>query len=404
MNPREKLLAVLVGATLVLALGFAGGLRILNMFEMREGQLAALSAKVRENDNTVRRAKRANQKLVAYRKRSLPSDPDRAHTLYRQWLLKTSQEVGLTNPIVKPSLGRTRKGDAYAEVRFQVEAEGSLEQLTRLLHRFYSSDDLHRIQWMSVKPIKDSPHCDITLHVTGLSLPQADDRLVLGNLPAPGMQDKKLDDYVAAIVSRNLFAPANQAPSFAAIKTPAGIVGQSLEIALAATDPDAGTIFSYAIDGEIPQGMSIDSRKGTIRWRPKEVGEIQLAVRVSDNGVPSLSDTKSFKVVVRDPPPKEDPPASPPSFDDSRHAHVAAIVEVNRERQVWIDVRSKGEMLKLVVGDTVQVGSFDGVISAIGPELESAEMDTKQGTVSVRLGECLADARSVQKPIQSARN
>ncbi len=54
---------------------------------------------------------------------------------------------------------------------------------------------------------------------------------------------------------------------------------------------------------DAPAGMSINPDNGQISWTPTEAhgpGVFTLAVRVTDNGTPNLSDTKSFMVSVRD--------------------------------------------------------------------------------------------------------
>jgi hypothetical protein len=204
------------------------------------------------------------------------------------------------------------------------------------------------------------------------------------------MKDKPVEQYLATIVPRNLFGPANQAPSLVANQDQSATVGQSLEFGIKASDPETDSL-TYAFEGEPPPGMSIDPEKGTVRWRPERAGEVQVTVRVSDAGVPSLSDTKTLKVVVRDPPPKSDPP----TLDDAQFAQMVAVLDANNERQLWIHVRTKGEMLKLNVGDSLHVGTFDGVVASIG--LNSAELTTKEGTVSIEMGQMLTDVRPVRK-------
>jgi hypothetical protein len=316
--------------------------------------------------------------------------------LYMQWLLDVCQAAGLSKPSVKPLVGR--KGEVFGEAQFQLEGEGSLVQVTRLLHRFYSSDDLHRIKRFTVKRVEDSNNLDINVDIVALMLRQAGRRSVVGDLPSPRMKDKPVDRYLAGIVKRNLLSPANRPPALAAIQNHTATVGESMELTLKASDPDPTDELVFALDGEIPKGVSIDAKKGMIRWRPDQTGEIQLAVRVSDNGTPSLSDTQTVKVVVRDPPKNEDPDA----IDDAKFAQVFGIVEYNNARQLLILVRTKGDRLSLSVGDRLKVGTFDGTVSTI--DLDSAELTTSKGTVSVRIGQMLADARLVRQPIQQAGN
>ena len=61
-------------------------------------------------------------------------------------------------------------------------------------------------------------------------------------------------------------------------------------------------ILTYVLDSA-PDGMKIDAKTGVISWTPSEAqgsGNYSVTVRVMDNGIPSLSDTKTYKVHVNE--------------------------------------------------------------------------------------------------------
>src|SRR3989442_1204946 len=70
-----------------------------------------------------------------------------------------------------------------------------------------------------------------------------------------------------------------------------------------ATDPDipANTLTFALVAG--PSGMTLGSATGVLTWTPSEAqgpSTNVITVRVTDNGTPPLSDTKSFTVIVNE--------------------------------------------------------------------------------------------------------
>src|SRR5206468_824514 len=77
----------------------------------------------------------------------------------------------------------------------------------------------------------------------------------------------------------------------------------TLNVSASATDSDIPTntlTFSLV---SAPAGMTINANNGAISWMPTEAqgpNTNTVTVRVSDNGSPNLSDTKSFTVTVNE--------------------------------------------------------------------------------------------------------
>ncbi|MDB6125051.1 MAG: hypothetical protein JWQ71_4044 [Pedosphaera sp.] len=68
-----------------------------------------------------------------------------------------------------------------------------------------------------------------------------------------------------------------------------------------ATDPDVPTNkLTFSLGTGAPTGASINSTNGLFAWRPSDaqIGTNQVTVTVSDDAVPSLSDSRSFSVSV----------------------------------------------------------------------------------------------------------
>jgi hypothetical protein len=98
---------------------------------------------------------------------------------------------------------------------------------------------------------------------------------------------------------------SNRPPVLAGIPDQTVIAGTPLALNLSATDPDMpANKLTYFFDGAVPDGMSVEPNSGRLAWTPLEAqapSTNRIAVRVSDNGTPSMSDTQSFNVIVKEP-------------------------------------------------------------------------------------------------------
>lgn len=86
------------------------------------------------------------------------------------------------------------------------------------------------------------------------------------------------------------------------------------------------------------------------------------------------------------PPPPVRP--SPPPFDTSKYTILTAIIEIDREPQVWLRVRTTGQLVKLREGDPIEIGQFKGRLIRVG--LRDVLVENDQGRqMVVALGESL---------------
>lgn len=98
-------------------------------------------------------------------------------------------------------------------------------------------------------------------------------------------------------------AVGNSAPVLNAISDQRVAEGQTLALAVRASDPDgAGSVLSFNLEPGSPAGMAIDRLTGRLTWTPDstQVSRVHtVSVRVTDNGTPNLSDVRTFKVTVQ---------------------------------------------------------------------------------------------------------
>lgn len=398
MTQREKLLSILVGICLFSIVLYAGWSRVSKMFQTREANIETLLSQKARQDRTMLKARRANRDLAVLRKRSLPADLSKARTSYRQWLLDVGEELGL-EPKVTPKDGANLRGQSYKEMKFQIDCKATLHQLTQLLHRFYESDDLHRIQTLNLKPQPDSKLFAVVLSIEAIALPDAVDRKTVGDIKSERLDGRPVEEFVQSIVHRNVFGQPNEAPKLERIRKETVEIGKTMEVALKAKDDEKDKL-TYTLEGDdLPEGIEIDEKKSVVRWRPRTEAEFKVTVKVTDDGFPAMSDTTTFEVVARKPRPKKEAPKD--EFDDSKFAFIIGTFEEDGERELWLNIRTKGKVRKLQVGDRVNVGTFRGKISKIG--LNEYEFETADGLIEVRIGQSLQDGRRINEPLRSAK-
>jgi len=121
---------------------------------------------------------------------------------------------------------------------------------------------------------------------------------------------KVMDDGTPALSATNSFTvtvnEVNSAPVLSPIRDQFAFAGFKLTVTNSATDLDVPTnTLTFSLDTGAPAAAVIDSTTGVFTWRPaanQVPGTNMVTVRVTDNGVPSSSDTQSFKIVVAPPP------------------------------------------------------------------------------------------------------
>lgn len=391
MNSRERLLASLVGLLLVLLVSYFVYRKVSTAVARRQGSINALQRDLEKQDRTIRQGSQAGKTLQALQLRSLPKEREQARSAYQQWLLDRVDRVGFREPTVRAT-DRTIRGRFFDQLSFQVDAEATLQQVVEFLHQFYSTDDLHRIQLLTLQPIKGTQDLDVIIWIEALILPGSQ-RATVGDVASNRMQGQTLSDLQQVILERSMFLPANIPPSLAEIGKQEIPRGKPFSLKVNASDPDQLQKLTYALVGTAPEGAQLDVATGELRWTPAANGSYDFALQVTDDGTPRRSDDTSFQLVVVDPPPEQ--PAAPPepSFDEAATAFLVGTILNGENRQLWLMVRATGKMEKLSVGDTLRVGKISGTIHRIGER--DADIRTDDGDLRVRVGQSLTEAKQV---------
>jgi hypothetical protein len=96
----------------------------------------------------------------------------------------------------------------------------------------------------------------------------------------------------------------NNAPTLAPIVNRTVNEGSLLIVTNTASEPDnEPQTLTFSLDGVAPSGMTINPTNGVLRWTPDETygpGNHSVTVRVTDNGEPPMSDTKTLSIFVNE--------------------------------------------------------------------------------------------------------
>lgn len=397
MSHRESILAAAVGLLLVVVVGVYVYSRVGDAFRAKRLQVASLTSTINDKKLQVQQGIEAGERLTEYRRKSLPDDAELARSRYKAWLLDlVEKQTQLADPVVSPGSITPVKG-VYRRLSFTVSGQGRLEQLTKLLYEFYSVDYLHQVRAMRVKPIPGTKLLDISLTIEALSLIGASTAEKLSFPESSRLKHDELADYLATIVERNLFGPANRPPQLSRIGDQQMQTDRSLSLTVNATDPDPLDKVTFALENA-PAGASISATGGQLQFRTQKTGTYELVVVARDDGVPRRESRETIEIMVVEPPPEvvrreAPPPQERPRFDDAKFAYVTAITEVGGQRELWLSVRDTGKLLKLSEGDRFEVERLQAHISRLGV----TEVDVTSGdeTRRFRLGENLSQGKVV---------
>jgi hypothetical protein len=111
-----------------------------------------------------------------------------------------------------------------------------------------------------------------------------------------------LNDFetITVTVTAGSSGVANRPPVLASIGNKSVNELSALAFIASASDPD-GNPLTYSLDSGAPQGASINATTGAFSWTPTEPQGPQsfnITVRVTDNGLPNLSDSETITVTV----------------------------------------------------------------------------------------------------------
>jgi hypothetical protein len=205
MTQREKLLASAVAAVGVLW----GGMRGLDRYRTAVDRNESLAAKAKNDlddaEFAVQRGMKAKQRLIEWGKRSLPTDRDVAESLYQDWIRKELAAAGLTiEQVTDKTLNR--RAPHFGELSVEARANGTLEQLSNFLYKFYAAPHLHRVSAATLTPSENGAKLAIVLGIDALILTESPRKAELST-EAEQKLPATQEEFKTHLVGRNVFAP-----------------------------------------------------------------------------------------------------------------------------------------------------------------------------------------------------
>ena len=393
MNQRERILTIVVGALLTIIGVFWIIGKVSNTFRVRNAALEQVQNEIAGKQQFVAKARQTVKKLAEYEDMSLPSDPELARSQYQAWLSEIVDRAGLVEPQVKV-VAQSRLANGATQLTCSVNGLGDLRQLTTLLHEFYCVNTIHRIRRLPLRPQADSKQIKIDLRVEALILSTANKEKDFDIAPSSPLAALSSEELIDPIIQRNMFSPANNPPTIRTVSTQRVARGKPLSLSLRAEDPDKLDNLKFSLGADAPQAARVDADGGRLEWTPAENGKYTFTVLVRDDGIPSKQAEQLIEVDVVDPSLVAGPAgAKQLAFDDARFTYAIAMLEVSGQRQLWLQIRTSGQILKLNEGDSVRVGSIDAKIARIGQR--DVELDANGERIFIRVGEPLVGANVV---------
>lgn len=366
MNPRERILAIAVGALFVIG----GGQWALNKYKdalkFKKNQYESLQGRQLQLAEKRNLGALADRQMGDYLVRSVSSNTETARSDYQAWLFEVIEKNEIRS--AKVTAGRVQPvGDLYRVLTFTIDGLADMSSILGLVHEIQAKDFLHRMRVVDVRPAKSGEGFNLKVTIDVASLNAAPEKAI-----EPGDTSWRVESDLAAytdpILNRNLFEPPNKAPSFSGSKTLTATIGRREAFPLVFKDPDGHKVQYELVDP--PEDVSIDGSSGTLRVDMDELKEFDVVVRAVDNGYPKQSSQETLLVKVVDPPdpPKEEPPVVELKFDDAKQTYLTGLVTSGDDWMAWMNVRTRGKTLKLRQGDEFEIGSVKGVVKSINAD------------------------------------
>ncbi len=396
MSRREKILAALVGLLLAVLGVWWMGSWVNDAFDSRSQRLQEKVAQRKRQETILKTAVDAHRSIQDYKTRSLPSNLELARAQYEAWLADLLAKAEIANPTFLCKRPPARKDDQPVIITWSVSGVGRLDQVTHLLYDYYSLDTLHRMSSLKLVAIPDSRNLQISFDSQVYVLAKTDPENKLDPSRESEWAKTHGPELIADIIDRNMLSPANKPPEIARVTDRTARVGETIQLRVQADDPNELDALRFSLVDPLP-GAEIDENTGELRWRPETPGSYQLIARVQDDGIPSQSATRpiNVSVVAAPPPPPPEPEKKRPTVDAAMFTYATGQVRVNGNRQIWLTVRTTGQTLKLNEGDSVKIGSVDGIVAKINER--SFELKEGETTREIRRGQPLV-ARSQTDP------
>ncbi len=189
---------------------------------------------------------------------------------------------------------------------------------------------------------------------------------------------------------RNIFGPANNAPSLALSEQKTVFTGSDVSFTITGKDADENDLLSFELGDSTVEDAGVSSSDGsrTAKFTCPELapGEYPFLVRVTDSGYPPKSFEQLFTLVVKEKPAPPPPPVvvEKPKFKHAGQTAVKSVTtNVDGVQQVGIRVMTTDQRFVLKVGDSFELDNKVWTVKSMTSEEVVIEVDGKSKTYHV---------------------
>ncbi|MFN9374875.1 MAG: hypothetical protein ACK6D3_23565 [Planctomycetaceae bacterium] len=220
MESRQKLLLGVLGGAVAAWQGY-GLLNnwVLGPVTNRQEEITQIERKIQEKEQSKLRQRKAARQLKELGERSLPPDPVIAANAFQKFLDEMGAKAQLANLVVeRPRADNQKKENTYFAVHGILKGQGTLGQVTTLLHEIQKSGLLTRITNLKLQSQgkQGDPKLNVELNIDALALVSSPARKELwttetapGPLASVTVPDAKSLESIGA---KNLFVRAYNGP------------------------------------------------------------------------------------------------------------------------------------------------------------------------------------------------
>ncbi len=369
MSRREKLLAGAVGSTAILFLLFIGFISFNSKYQLGKTELRGVQKQIDDERKKLFDGMLAQmRKKFVYLPSSFPSGGQVNITRYQNWLLRLQRECKFPRPNLGKPDRETLKygvdgrsdgvaGQLYA---FRFDTVVTLDQVLQFCHKFESMDFLHKIKVLTLTPLRDKSkeltgECKASFSIEVLAMSEADEETDFDQRVTELAQSR--EDYEKVIVSRNIFGPANNAPTIR-VSSKKYDNDEEVSYSVSARDKDKDNLKIEIVDNGGLEGATLEQKEGSDRATFKHDklpnGDYEIVFRVTDDGYPAKSAEATWKFTVKDPPvrtvEKKDPEPVEPPFQHATETRITRISGRNGVFAASIKVLTTGDVFNLKMG------------------------------------------------------
>lgn len=334
--------------------------------------------------------------------KSLGSDINVALNDYKAWLVELLEgDLEISNYDIKNEPPRN-VDDIYTTLGIRLNANGSLQQATKLLYLFETKQLLHRIKDLTVTPTGYNQY-QLVLAIEAIAMAEAPSKTdVTAVAHSETLNGESYEDYWTRISNRNFFGPENKEPTFTPPPIAATVGEKASRTLTASAGPNEQNIQNVVFEldqDSIPPNFVATLSGNNLTVSSENVGTYRFNVKVTDNGLPAKTVTRELAVTVNEkrvpkpPEPMTEPP-KPPEFNVAQLAFFTSTVEVNGRVQVWIHRRDLGEILKLPLGSKIEIGAIRGTIYEVDQRYLTILTEDKD-LLEIKAGKALSTAENI---------